>query len=261
MRANQGGRTLVIGGSRSIHGSVILTGLTQLRIGVEVVQIAAPKNLQEVIRVYSPNFILFSLPDLRLTEGCVNKIVRGIERGRIKADSAVIGADMSGSTKNFALLSYKLSKMNIHLTINSRAVCSEVVERIAETNSVIVLNEGEARRIIEGVDELSETALKLSLEKKLSFILVRKGEYTAFHGGRSYSVRRGVERAGKSEIHIISGLISGLIARGFNVKDSIELSLKIISKAEEIMSKEVGAYYLPEELVSKLPEALKTLNP
>ena len=55
------GRLLIIGGSKTFTGAPALAGLAALRVGVDLVYIAAPEKTARIIASYSPNLITIKL--------------------------------------------------------------------------------------------------------------------------------------------------------------------------------------------------------
>ncbi|MFW9906422.1 MAG: NAD(P)H-hydrate dehydratase [Candidatus Thorarchaeota archaeon] len=61
------GRVLVIGGNETYSGAPALTGMGAVQSGVDLVSILAPRKVSNVIRSYSPEFIVYDYPSPYLT--------------------------------------------------------------------------------------------------------------------------------------------------------------------------------------------------
>lgn len=67
------GRILVIGGSETYSGAPALSGMGAIQSGVDLVSILAPQKISNVIRSYSPEFIVYDYPSPHLTEESLSK--------------------------------------------------------------------------------------------------------------------------------------------------------------------------------------------
>ena len=58
----QHGRLLIIGGSESLVGAPILAAMAAFRTGVDIVEVAAPKEVAYAINSYNASIITHKLP-------------------------------------------------------------------------------------------------------------------------------------------------------------------------------------------------------
>ncbi|MDL5501908.1 MAG: NAD(P)H-hydrate dehydratase, partial [Candidatus Methanoperedens sp.] len=88
------GRILVIGGG-PYSGAPALSALSALRAGADIVTVAAPENVSDIIASFSPNLIVKKLTADILVEDDVPIISRLIE----KHDVVVMGMGLGNAAK------------------------------------------------------------------------------------------------------------------------------------------------------------------
>jgi NAD(P)H-hydrate epimerase len=66
-RKGDNGRVLVIGGNETYSGAPALTGMGAVQVGIDLVSILTPQKISNVIRSYSPEFIVYDYPSPHLT--------------------------------------------------------------------------------------------------------------------------------------------------------------------------------------------------
>ena len=256
------GVVLVVGGSRIYHGAPIFSALGAYRAGVDLVYLAVPEKISTPIRAYSPSFIVFPLPDVKLTEGCVNKIVRNIEKGKIRANSAIIGPGLAGHEKTIGLLAYKLSNLGIRLVIDASALRSEVIRMIRNREVVITPHEGEFLRVF---GEKLERELEKRAEKVKKFandygvVILLKGPTDVISDGKEVYFNKtgtaGMTVGGTGDV--LSGLVAGFMARGLKPLDAAIVAAYINGLAGERATDKYGFHFLTEEMIKELCTIMK----
>ena len=101
-RKGDNGIVIVIGGSYIYHGAPVLSSLSALRCGTDLVYTSVPKINVSSTRAISPNLIVIPLVDQKLTLGAVKKLVGALPRN---LHSATIGMGLAIQEKNSLLAS------------------------------------------------------------------------------------------------------------------------------------------------------------
>ncbi|RLG60613.1 NAD(P)H-hydrate dehydratase [Candidatus Geothermarchaeota archaeon] len=261
----ENGRVLVVGGGRIFHGAPIFAALGAYRAGVDVVYVASPEKVSNAIRAFSPSLIVFPLPDVKLTEGCANIIVKNIEKGVLKVDSAVIGPGLSGSSRHIAFLAYKLSSLNIKLVLDAAALKKEIVEKISGRDVVLTPHEFEFYRMFgekleKELEKRAEVVKRYASEFQVTILL--KGMMDVISDGRTVLINKtgspGMTVGGTGDV--LAGLIAGFMARGLRPLEAAFVGAYVNGLAGEAISKKKGFHFLTEELIEELPNVLKRFD-
>jgi len=112
------GRVLVIGGSKDYSGAPALAAMAALRTGADLVIVATPEPISNVIRSFSPNLIVKPLPGEVLN----NKSIDVLEPIITNFDSIVLGPGIGLNDETLetaANIAKLVSKKNIPLLIDA----------------------------------------------------------------------------------------------------------------------------------------------
>ena len=256
---------MVVGGGRIYHGAPIFSALAAYRSGVDIVYVATPEKISQVIRSISPSLIVFPLPDVKLTGGCVNIVVRNVERGTLKIDSAVIGPGLSGKPTEIGLLAYKLSNMDVKLVLDASALRNEVLKRISGKKVVLTPHEGEFQLMF-GVKPESELEKRAEIVKRFAeefkVVILLKGPQDIISDGKEIYVNKtgnaGMTVGGTGDV--LSGLTAGFMARGVEPLKAAVIGAYINGLAGDRVASKLGFHFLAEDLIDEIPLVLKEFD-
>ncbi len=265
-RKGENGRILVVGGSYLYHGAPIFSALAAYRSGVDVVYLAVPRHIASPIRAYSPSLIVFPLPDVKLTSGSVNKILRGLERRILRADSAVIGPGLGGGrVREIGVLAYRLANMGLKVVLDADSLRKEVVEKVAGYRIVITPHDGEFYRMFgdspgESLEERVRSVREVS--KRFKVVVLLKGPTDVISDGERVAVN-GVGNPGMTvggTGDVLSGLVAGLMARGVEPFDAASAAAYINGSAGDRSAEKHGFHFTAEDLLDEIPLVMKSFD-
>ncbi|NIM45644.1 MAG: NAD(P)H-hydrate dehydratase [Nitrososphaeria archaeon] len=260
------GRILVVGGSHLYHGAPVFSALSAYRCGVDLVYVAVPKPLVTPVRAYSPSLIVMPLPDLRLTEGCVNKIVKNLERGRINVDSAAVGSGMGKTgAKEVGLLTYKFSRMDVGVVLDGGALQSGILDKVKGANLVLTPHEGEFHRVF-GIRPGTTLKERIAVVKETAgnfqVTVLLKGIIDIISNGEAVAINRlgnpGMTVGGTGDV--LCGVVAALLARGVKPFKSALAAAYINSAAGERALRRWGLHFTAEDLLVEIPRVMSRFD-
>ncbi|MFQ5710269.1 MAG: NAD(P)H-hydrate dehydratase [Candidatus Geothermarchaeales archaeon] len=259
------GRVLVVGGGYLYHGAPVLSALATYRSGVDLVYVAVPEPLVSSVRAHSLSLIVIPLPDIKLTVGCVNKIMGSLERRGIVVDSAVVGSGMTKRVKETGLLVYRLNKAGIKVVLDAGALQSGVLNQVGGGGIVLTPHGGEFSRTFgvklgETLDERAASVKRIAGEFRVTILL--KGLTDIISDGENIAVNEvgnpGMTVGGTGDV--LSGLVAGLMARGVEPFKAALAAAYINGLAGEYALRRWGLHFTAEDLLVEIPRAMRKFD-
>ena len=279
-RKGDNGIVLVVGGSGIYHGAPLLSTLSALRSGVDLVYTAIPKSIVAALRSFSPNIIALPFFNDEFTMGSARSVLKILPK---KPDTVAIGMGMN-IIKPSALIYIieELKKIGSKLLLDASALIPEILEHISGTNTIVTPHLGEYKRLFQKEQDhsktkdttttLKEQALNVySAAKKYGITIILKGYYNIICNG-SYTP----EQPQQKRIAVIKrttpamtvggcgDVLSGVVA-GVHTKISDAFSASITGvyltgMAGDLAYQRVGLHMVATDLVEELPNSMKQFD-
>lgn len=247
------GRVLVIGGG-AFSGAPALAALGALRAGADIVTVAAPENVSDIIASFSPNLIVRSLSGDRLVEEDVPVISELIK----KHDVVVMGMGLGSSAKTLAAVR-KIIPLCRKAVIDADALVPRVFP--AGRNDVIITpHAGEMKR-------LSGTDVPEDEKEKADFIkdFARKNRVTVLLKGAIDTISDGTEvranRTGNAGMtvggtgDVLAGLAGALFAKHGAFEAACAAAF-INGAAGDLAFEEFGYGLLATDVIDYIPKVM-----
>lgn len=258
----ENGRVLIIGGSFLYFGAPVLAALAALRTGIDLVYLAIPKPLVVPARAYSPDLIVVPLPDLKITKGVSNKIIKLIERKKIIVDSVLIGPGVTGIKKEIGILAYKLINLGLKLVLDAGALYPEIVNYVKKSNSIITPHAGEFYRIfnIKLNDDLEDRIKNISsIASEYGLTILQKGKIDIISNGSdvyvNYTGNPGMTVGGTGDV--LAGITAALLARGLLSLDAALVAAYVNGKCGENAFVKYGLHFIASDLINEIPNVMR----
>lgn len=272
------GRTLIVGGSRQVPGSVLLAGLAALRSGAGKLQVATSESVAPSLAVALPEARVIGVDedeDGWVSAGAAPAVAEAAGR----ADAVVLGPGMSGPDAVSRILETIVARYHDGgrrptLVLDAVAVgClprQEMSELLAPLEGRVVVTPNLAEIAIflgcqpdEVPDDRAGVAAKVAAE--LGAVVALKGgvTFTAGPDGRRFGDGAGnVGLATSGSGDVLAGLIGGLAARGADPLQAAVWAGHVHAAAGGRLAERVGPIgYLARELLDQVPLVLRDLQP
>lgn len=252
------GQVMVVGGSPSTPGAVMLAGLAALRVGAGVLGMAVAESVSAAVAAAVPEASVTALPELdgraadeRLDErlgGCAVVLVGpGLDRpddALALLDRVVTGCDASTQVVLDAFALGVLAE-------------SAKAERL-RGRCVLTPNRSEAERLLDQVDDDADDAEIAARIAERYAAVVSYNAAVATPDGRTWWVPAGHAGLGTSGSgDVLAGAVTGLLARGADAAQAACWATFLHSTAGDRLAARVGRLgFLARELVDQLPIVL-----
>ena len=200
------GHLVIVGGSLSFPGAVLMATLSALRSGAGLVTSFVPRSLAAAFAARAPEAMWVGLPETPgggLAQGGLERVMGGIER----ATALAIGPGLGRDPETLSLAMEIVKGSPVPLVIDADALQPDIV-RAGKAPRIATPHAGEFARIAFGAD-LRE------LCRALPGVVIKKGPVTCVSdGGAVYHSLSGgpvLSRGGSGDI--LSGLVGGLLAQ------------------------------------------------
>ncbi|NIM25965.1 MAG: NAD(P)H-hydrate dehydratase [Nitrosopumilaceae archaeon] len=262
-RKGDNGTVLVVGGSYIYHGAPILSSISALRCGTDLVYTSVPKINVSATRAISPNLIVLPLVDQKLTKGAVRKLLGAIPRN---LDSATIGMGLAIQEKNSLLLLIKsLLDRDVRLSLDASALIPEILPLLADKNVVVTPHAGEFKRLF-GIAPPTSKKERVTLVEKHAkengITILLKGATDVISNGKKtflYTKKIPAMTVGGTG-DVLSGLTAGMLAKNRNPLESAAAATFINGLAGKAVQKKLGLHMTSIDLLDEIPNVMKPFD-
>ena len=263
-RKGDNGKVLVVGGSYVYHGAPVLSSLAALRTGADLVYTAVPKNNVQATRAISPDLIVIPLADSKLTRGSVNKLLGQVPKD---LDSATIGMGLAiQDIEALKILVKSLLNRDVRLSLDASALVKSILPLIKGKNVVVTPHSGEFYRLFgEELPSEKKNHVKFieKVAKKYSVTILLKGQTDIISDGKRTFQNSKTESSAMTvggTGDVLSGIISGLLARNRNSLESAAIAAYLNGLCGKYVQKEIGIHMVASDLINALPYVAKTFD-
>lgn len=262
-RKGDNGIVLVVGGSYIYHGAPILSSLSALKCGTDLVYTCVPKINVSPTRAASPNLIVIPLVDQKLTRGAVNKLVGALPRN---LHSATIGMGLAIQEKNSLLhLVKSLLDRDVRLSLDASALIPEVLPILANKNVIVTPHAGEFKRLF-GESPSNSQSPRIDLVEKNAkehgiTILLKGPTDIISNGSTTFLCEEKIPAmtvGGTGDV--LSGLVAGLLSKNRNTLESAAAAAFINGLAGKLAQKKLGLHMTSMDLLDEIPAAMKPFD-
>jgi NAD(P)H-hydrate epimerase len=259
------GRLLVVAGNETMIGAPALAGLSALRMGAGLVQVATPKASLLTVLSIAPELIGLALPKT----GGMKELSHAAEQ----ADALVVGPGL-GQSPAAAARVHRLLKIARPMVIDADAlnILSKGQKWPASVAATAVLtpHPGEMKRLgkLCGIGEVptdDEGRVHVATTAANAFgqVVLLKGHRTVVADGHKIYINTtgnsALAKAGTGDV--LSGMIGALLAGGMDPFAAACCAAHLHGLAGEIAGKKFGLpSVLAREVIDAIPAAIETGN-
>lgn len=261
-RKGENGIVCVVGGSALYHGAPFLAASGALRSGVDLVYLAVPRVIATAVRALSPNLIVMPLPDVKLTPGCVNRLLKWLP----KVDALVLGPGLGKQRPDgMQLLVRELCSSGVKILLDADALVSAVVQEVKGKPSVITPHAGEFKRVFDRDCGSSEKERAEAVREQAALaattILLKGPTDVISDGARVVLNRTGTPAmtvGGTGDV--LSGLVAGLMSKGAEPMDAAIAGAYANGLAGERAAARLGLHITATDVLEELPPVLRQFD-
>ena len=265
------GRVLVIGGSASVPGAVLLAGEAALRVGAGKLQLATASSIAGGLALAVPEALVVPLDedDDGNLRGDAGKVLA--ERAE-RAQALVIGVGMSEPDAVREIISTLVHVPGPVLVLDAAGItclegCGAELLAPARERVILTPNAVEAAAVAScELDEVNDDPLRTArrLVDELGVVVSLKGSttYTCGPDGQVFADDAGNVGLGTSGSgDVVAGAIGGLAARGADPLQAAVFGIHVHAVAGDRLAERVGPLgYLARELSAEFPAILLDLS-
>jgi hydroxyethylthiazole kinase-like uncharacterized protein yjeF len=264
------GTLFILAGSPGMTGAVSLTARASMRIGVGMINIGIPQNLNPVMEIKVTEALTVPLPETEagtFSSNALEKIRERIDW----ADAVIIGPGCGREKETIQVIINAIrycNENNKPTLIDADALYALSLHRdllaLLHSGFVLTPHYGEFRRLVDyessDIERAPWACLQTFIQDK-KFIIDLKGSpsMAASPDGQVFvnpSGNAGLAKGGSGDV--LSGMIGGLMARGLDPLQAVITGNFIHGEAADLLLVSHGSSaYLPSDLIDILPQVLK----
>ena len=249
------GRVLVIGGG-PYSGAPALAALGALRAGADIVTVAAPRNVSDIIASFSPNLIVRALSGDILLEEDIAVISQLISRH----DVVVMGMGLGTADETLNAIE-KIVPLCKKAVIDADALSTRLVPLLSR-KIIITPHAGEMKRLC-GLDVPQDLKQRVKMIKDFAndheVTVLLKGAVDTISDGAEVRVSRtgnaGMTVGGTGDV--LAGLAGALFARCDSPLEAAASGAFINGAAGDLAFKEFGYGLLATDVIDCIPTVMK----
>lgn len=264
------GRTLVIGGSSTTPGAVLLAAEAALRCGAGKLQVATTASTAVQLGIALPEALVLGLPETGA--GTLEPVVGDELRGLVEEASAVVvGPGMRGLAETVALVRLLLPLVRGVLVLDALGLApvgedpgclSALAGRsiLTPNNAELALTLHEDADV--AADDVAGAVLRLAARCGAAVTSGATDSYTGTPDGRLWQDQAGGKGLGVSGSgDVLAGVVVGLAARGAEPAQAAVWGVHLHRRAGDRLAAAVGRVgFLARELPAQFPHVLTEIE-
>lgn len=250
------GTVLVVGGSASTPGAVLLTGLAALRAGAGKLQVVTVSRTSVALAVSVPEAMVVGVGSDPLS--AADEVVSRSER----ASALVIGPGLLDKDAAAALLAGVLPRLDgTPAVLDGLALTALEPTALKGVTAVLTPNDGEVAALLDD-DSASGPDAAVAVAERYAAVVSSPG-WVAAPDGRTWCIEAGGIGLGTSGSgDVLAGLVGGALARGASPEQAAVWGQYLHSAAGDLLTARLGRVgFLARELLDEVPTVLGQLRP
>ena len=258
------GTVLLVGGSASTPGAVLLAGLAALRAGAGRLQVATVASTAVALAVAMPEAMVSGLPEAAggsLEPGCAEQVVASCDG----AAALVVGPGLTGKDEARELLRRVLPEVaegSVLVDAVALAALGGHPDLLAGLAGRLVLtpNAGETKALLAG-EQREGVDAACWLAERYGAVVAVKGCVAAPDGRTWHDEAGGVGLGTSGSGDVLAGAVGGLLARGCPPEQAAVWGQYLHAAAGDRLAARIGRIgFLARELLDELPPVLAGLR-
>lgn len=263
------GKLVVVGGTATTPGAVLLAGEAALRVGAGKISLATPDVVAPALGVAVPEARVLGLPVTRdgsIAGGATDQLV-GLADG---ADAVLLGPGFTDPADSASLLDGLVDRLRGPLVLDALASTYLTQEpgglHQLDGQAVLTVNPGELAHtagceVAEVEEDPFAVAATVAARCRVVVVCGAADKHIVSPDGRAWLVQGGGPGLGLSGSgDVQAGIIGGLLARGAGPEQAAVWGAYLHARTGERLAAEVGAIgYLARELPRQVPLVLAEL--
>lgn len=237
----QSGHVLVIGGSENLAGAPILASVAALRVGADLVTLAAPKEACIAAQSYCPDIIVKKLPGDYLKSSHYALIIKDIER----YDVLLIGNGIGLNADTKRLISKLLKNKDVKQKLKVIDADALKMIRLENLDNTILTPHKKEYEILMSNSENNLNNNVIILKGKVDRIITKNTTYLNKTGNPDMA------KAGTGDV--LAGLSAGILANTRNLEESAKAAAWLSGYLGDVLKKrKKGYYYIASDLIEEI---------
>ena len=250
------GSLLVLGGNYKYSGSPALAALSAYRAGVDIVEIAAPERVANIVAGFSPDLITIPLKGEFFREKHIQKILEALKN----KTTFLLGGGLGRERETKKAVLKLLEKINLPCVIDADAIYAFSGNLKKIKRNFVFLPHSYEFFVLTGKEifnlSLKERIFLVRREaKKLQCVLVVKGNPDIIANEKevflNYTGNPYMTVGGTGDT--LAGIISSLIAQRIDPFTAACLGAYLNGKAGDLVAKEKKQGLLATDIIEKIP--------
>ncbi len=263
------GKLLIVGGNKDYAGAPAIAGMAAIGAGADLVYVIAPEKAAEAIKSTSPDLIVKSLEEDKLSLNHADEILEVAQ----DMDAVLIGPGAGIDDDTSKLFNVLVTKVKKPIVLDADALKQVEISLIKNRDDIILTPHISEFKSVFKVDK----DLKLDIDsydftkvdenitdfqqitRQIKGSVIVKGQYDLILSGTKFKINKsgnaGMTVGGTGDA--LAGIAVSLLSQGLNAFDSASLGVFINGLAGDEAFKEKGNGFSATDLVSFIGNVIK----
>ncbi|MFH1327718.1 MAG: NAD(P)H-hydrate dehydratase [Candidatus Bathyarchaeota archaeon] len=257
------GRLLIIGGNETFVGAPALAGMAGLQTGVDLVYVAAPKQVSQAISSFSPSLITIKLNGDHIDKENISLIQTFMNRTTAVVIGPGLGVhrDTVEAIRNLLDIAEKLKKPLV-LDADALKIFGELEHSLK--GNCILTPHAEEYKLLTGESLPTDFDKRVAQIKKTAkekgVVILLKGNVDIITDGDRVKLNltgnAGMTAGGTGDT--LAGAIGGFMAQGIDAFRAGVAGAFINGAAGDIVYAKKGYHILPTDIINELPKVIES---
>ncbi len=248
----ENGKLLIIGGG-AYTGAPALAATAAYRTGADLVLMAVPSKIADIIAGYSPNFIVHPMEGKIISEGHIKELIKLAK----ECDAVLIGSGLGTAKRTAPLVKAFTSCCKKPMVVDADALNDlDGKELTIKNGAVFTPHSGEFERLTE-MNATSDNADDYARLKHVTVLLKGKTDYITDGTHRRWNDFGTSAMTVGGTGDTLAGVVGALLSKGLKPFDAARVGIYITTSAGEIAFRDMGWGLLPEDISERIPCVLK----
>ncbi|MGQ9514871.1 MAG: NAD(P)H-hydrate dehydratase [Thermoproteota archaeon] len=259
------GRLLVVGGSTEYSGAPALAALSALRTGVDIVIVAAPKAVANIIRSFSPNIIVRPLGDEYITNSDLPHLEKLIEQ----SDGIVVGPGLGLETETKEAILKLIEGLDCPILVDADALkaLSARPTLLKGKRAIVTPHAGEfsiltSKTMAEPTDLKERMRLVKEASEEMGTTVLLKAHEDIISDGKRLKLNLtgnpGMTVGGTGDV--LSGIAGAFLVWGVEPFRAACAAAFISGAAGDLVKSEKGYHLVATDVIEKIPSVMKEIE-
>ena len=246
------GRLLIIGGG-PYYGAPVMSAFAAMRVGTDIVRLAAPENCSYLIASFSPVLIVNKLSGNSLRADHLEHVLELSKQN----DAVLIGPGIGIFDSTVKTVREFVQECTVPIVVDADGLTALGKDFVSTGKTILTPHQREFERLGGDLQNIADSVKELA--KDMNSVVLLKGRRDMVSDGKKTRYNdtgnSGMTSAGTGDV--LAGIVGGLLSKGMTCFDAAALGAFISGRAGEHAFEDKSYGLTAMDVIEGIPKVLK----